>query len=310
MAEVEATSDPPDWNSFTLDLFCPRCDYNVRMLTGSRCPECGLDLEWPRIVAAAEQRGGNPTFEYRWRDRPVRSFFYTIRICVQPRRLWKSLSIADSPRGGPLAIFTLLTCGLYVTATVSAYVVGLAFLLMSRGRGATAIWNAIPNYLPDFFSIVIPDLAVYASIAALLWLFLQIFQQTISRCRVRNPQLIRVIVFTFAAFLCLKCLKAIPIIYLYAYAPPKWFSPLLSYIAIDYSAVGMCVVSLGYGLSSYLQIQRGWQIAICISVLTLLTCLTALVVISIACGTWGNPLARAVGRAWPGLGDSLWRLLN
>lgn len=39
------------------DTPCPRCAYNIRALTGSRCPECGSDLELrvglvePRLAA-------------------------------------------------------------------------------------------------------------------------------------------------------------------------------------------------------------------------------------------------------------------
>ncbi len=311
MAEAPILSNPPDWNAFTLDLFCPRCDYNVRMLTGSRCPECGLDLDWPRIVAAAEQRVDNPLFEYRWRDRPVRSFVYTLRMCLRPWRLWKWLSIADAPRPTGLTVFALLMCLFYIAMALSANAVGLATLLMAHGRSAgSIILHSLHNMVPDIGRESLLELFVHFLIAALLWLFLQLFQQTISKHRIRKLQLSRLVVFAFVSLLTVKLLNVISIVYLYSYTPASWFPVRSAYVLVDSMALGMCFISLGFGLNCYLQIPRGWGIAICLMVLTFLTCLTFVVVVSIAAGSWANPVALAFERAWPGLAYSLWLLLG
>src|ERR1051325_4004070 len=117
---------PPDWATLTIDLHCPRCGYNLRMLTGSRCPECGLDLEWERIVASAQSRIDSPLFEYRWRIEPVGSFIRTIQFAMRPWRLWKRISLADDPDVGGLTRFTVFAFALYALAySVIAYLGGL-----------------------------------------------------------------------------------------------------------------------------------------------------------------------------------------
>ncbi len=43
---VETTLDTDDRTNRAIaeDIFCPKCTYNLRGLTGNRCPECGLDI--------------------------------------------------------------------------------------------------------------------------------------------------------------------------------------------------------------------------------------------------------------------------
>lgn len=43
---VESTAVADDRTSRAIaeDIFCPKCTYNLRGLTGDRCPECGLDI--------------------------------------------------------------------------------------------------------------------------------------------------------------------------------------------------------------------------------------------------------------------------
>src|SRR5437660_519589 len=108
-----AVSTPPDWAHFELEVHCPRCGYNMRMLTGSRCPECGLDFDWGQIIAAAQERLESPLFEYQARKRPVRSLFATLWLAMRPRRLWKITPLALEPRVGLLLVQVALTGLIY-----------------------------------------------------------------------------------------------------------------------------------------------------------------------------------------------------
>lgn len=312
MHDGPPNSPPPDWNTFTLDLFCPRCEYNLRMLTGSRCPECGLILDWPRIVAVAEQRVNNPLFEYRWRDRPVRSFLHTTRLCVQPWRLWKGLSIADFPRPAGEFVFALLISSLYVIAVVVANAFGLAMLMSFYGRGTNVIVHRVLTLIPDFLMSALLDFVTHGFIIVLFWLYLQIFQQTISRHHIRRQQLLRIVLFTYVSLLMVKCLTVLPLLAECAYMPPAWFRPLItySYPAIDAFAVFMVFVSTGFGLHKYLRIERAWAVATCVFALVLLTSITPIVLSGIAFDTWSNPVIRTLGSAWPGAGQLLWRLIS
>ena len=44
-----APSDPPPIDS---DLFCPECGYNLRGLTGGRCPECGREFDLASLAVS------------------------------------------------------------------------------------------------------------------------------------------------------------------------------------------------------------------------------------------------------------------
>lgn len=41
-----------------IDLHCPGCKYNLRGLTRSRCPECGLEFRWEDLLRRSDQRSG------------------------------------------------------------------------------------------------------------------------------------------------------------------------------------------------------------------------------------------------------------
>jgi hypothetical protein len=98
-----------DQPELTRELRCPRCEYDVRMLPKPRCPECGLEFAWTDILAAAELRQRTPLFEYRWRERPLRSFFGTLVRTLYPPWLWRSVPLELKPRIGPLLLLALVT---------------------------------------------------------------------------------------------------------------------------------------------------------------------------------------------------------
>lgn len=55
-----------------VEVFCPTCGYNLRGLTGNRCPECGSDIE------AYRQRGSLLPWVYRDRIGRPRAFWKTV----------------------------------------------------------------------------------------------------------------------------------------------------------------------------------------------------------------------------------------
>jgi hypothetical protein len=55
-----ATNVPPDWSTLSTELSCPLCEYNLRGLTDSRCPECGFAFTWLRTVLwVCDSSGGD-----------------------------------------------------------------------------------------------------------------------------------------------------------------------------------------------------------------------------------------------------------
>ena len=99
----------PNWEE-TLDLPCPRCGYNLRMLTVARCPECGLVFRWREIIEAANatfETGG--FFEFDWQRRPLGAFLTTVARTLTPWRFWRRMPIAAKPHVLVLLVMIPLT---------------------------------------------------------------------------------------------------------------------------------------------------------------------------------------------------------
>lgn len=113
------TSAAPDWAAVDREILCPLCDYNLRGLSESRCPECGHQFDWNELLT--EGSHVHPfLFEHR-ADRPVRSWIQTFRASRVPLRFWQSVQ----PRHR-VALSRLYIYG----ATVVAVTVVIAMLLM------------------------------------------------------------------------------------------------------------------------------------------------------------------------------------
>src|SRR5205814_1416067 len=67
---------PPDWQSIAYVIECPLCEYNLFGLTQPRCPECGLDFNWPAVLDPNRQR--HPYLFEHHPESTVRSFFHTL----------------------------------------------------------------------------------------------------------------------------------------------------------------------------------------------------------------------------------------
>ncbi len=94
----------PDWDKIDFEVTCARCGYNLRMLTAPRCPECGLDFDWPDALDRSQN--SSPFFEHQWRHRPVQSWFLTVVAAMRPRRFARSISIQT--RIEPAGLWLLL----------------------------------------------------------------------------------------------------------------------------------------------------------------------------------------------------------
>jgi hypothetical protein len=212
---------PDDWFQ-PLDVHCPTCRYNLRMLRMPRCPECGLvfrwqvlldvscpryaeplgkvdedtcprcnlRLEWPALFNAATvlDRG---LFEYS--DHPVRAAFATWIAALNPWRFWKRIPL-ESPPAVPrlrrlrLAAITICLLGLVLVNTLSL-----------------RVWRfASPTSPVDFLYFICFQLPPYvlALTIPLVTLFgLPRFTPTLLRFRVRREQLLRCFCYASAGLL-------------------------------------------------------------------------------------------------------------
>lgn len=179
----------PDWSRFEAELRCPRCEYNLRMLTTPRCPECGLEFGWRELISAKADERECPVFEYQWRRRPVRSFLCTFGLALLPWRLWRIVRLEFEPRLGPLLALTVITfIALHV---ISAGVSGIWQMTIDRVYGGSVgFWASFgrsfgwPAVTGTLQTKLAPLLIVTASIA--------IYRLTLVRFRIRMAHVIRI----------------------------------------------------------------------------------------------------------------------
>lgn len=295
-----AASTPPDWSTLQIDLHCPRCGYNLRMLTGSRCPECGLDLDWDRIIASEERRIDSPLFEYRWRDRPIRSYFQTLSLCTRPWRLWQQISLFQSPRVGGLLLFFFATASLYCGAVFIEQVLSLFIRYwprMTTGRPLLLAFVIQPLIRSLIFA------STHVAIAASIFVVLQLFQQTFSKHHIRQSHILRLIVLAYPIIFPLKVIEdAIWILSWSGIIPLARHSDvILASVAFDGMALGYFLISLALGLSRYARILRSGQIALVVVGLTLLLWFSADLALFVSTGSWRNFFDECLEMAWPGL---------
>ncbi len=94
MTAMEANDPAPDWGVLEGELQCPLCQYNLRGLEQSRCPECGFAFSWSEILRG--QREKHPYLFEHQNKRNIWSFWKTYWMDCRPQRFWNELNPAQS----------------------------------------------------------------------------------------------------------------------------------------------------------------------------------------------------------------------
>ena len=269
----------PDWEAIGFDVLCSRCGYNLRTLTRPKCTECGLDFSWDRVLDKAGFRSSF-LFEHHWQSRPLRSWFVTVWRSLRPTKFWKSISMHERVAPKPLAFM--------VTIAVLCFPIifhGGAFLLhlfvyavlkamgtpriIGTGRmgGAVFINNKYWGFADAMEGIskqpligggtyIASILAIAAGLLFASFCVLAGLRKTLGRCRVRTPQVFRVMAYA-ATPICLM----IPLMVLAVVALSIifWSVPILPSI-FEFLGYTSLVVIPGYyfsaGLKHYLHLPR------------------------------------------------------
>lgn len=313
MPTNESTTCPdnvtPDWENAPLNLPCPRCGYNLRMLTLARCPECGLMFRWQEILDESNSRSKtNGFFEFEWRRRPIGAFFYTLAQTLMPWLLWRRMPLAATPRIGPLlamippTLLLLLILSTFVDLAWHEYIK----LEASRFRGQQdfsgfLFWN---RWYPLRYirSVLTP---LFGLVAA--WLSVQVFRQTIARYRIRQDQILRIFVLTWIAIVVAK--GASEWVCTFATMPYLWFwrrvFPSTVWQMINAIPTLVLVVSLGFAFRNYLRIRDGWFWAGLIVAMTVALLLFVETILSLAYfDSFANPFWDAVSEWFPPVRDA------
>lgn len=280
---------PPDWSTLDRELRCPRCDYNLHMLTSPRCPECGLEFEWAALLSTPEYRLDCPIFEYRWRKRPVRSFLFTLWLVLRPWRYWRMIRIEYEPRVSAIAVQIIL---LFFTHSLAFIAASLLWTYSaSLTIPAYPLAQQIQRTLSGFMSWAGLNqlLLTQAAPLPLLLLSLFVYQFTYRRWRIRWKHVVRVGVYAWMTWL-MSGLVLQLIFSLYSHLPMHWsifpqFRPPFGVrSALEALPMAFLVASLVIGFKRYLKLRGAWLAAIA----SLLLTTTAFATLSIAYVTYGR----------------------
>lgn len=208
-AESLLRDGSPHWADIPFEIYCPRCSYNLRGLTTARCPECGLGVDWQRLL---EQRiaGGDFLFEHAWRRGAVRSWCRTVAATLSPTRFWQRVTLYDPIHVAPLMVqlASTIAAALIVLHGLAYVIVWVAIFVFGagawRGNSLTRtqpmnpileqIWLLAhwPGSL-DRRYLYLPATIVlgFAGVAAVLYSL----HQTLGRCRVKRVHILRVVTY-------------------------------------------------------------------------------------------------------------------
>jgi len=262
-------------------LTCKKCGYHLCGLRETRCPECGTEFTWEEALARFH-RQRLPYFEYRWRDRPIRSFVRTWWMSLRPRKFWRTMQLHDPPQMGGLFFHVLFAWLLFT---------GIMHVLNAGGEVVSFVHDGLAwfqqtgrawvPYMLTYFrrGLLSPELTkVHVSLFA-WWLStlgaMLIFQQSMRRIQVRSAHVIRVWAYGVTPML----LAVTPIVFVISFGlilndlDYQW-GYLIFYFA------GICIIacagwSLWRAYCYYLKMPHGAGVVLAILVISFLVMMVA-----------------------------------
>lgn len=281
---------PPDWGALDRELRCPRCDYNLHMLTSPRCPECGLEFVWSALLSIPEYRQDCPIFEYRWRKRPVRSFIYTLWLVLRPWNCWRTIRVEYEPRLLPIAAQVILLLTFQSFVLMAAFLLWIFSFGLTRASGYSLVEEA-RRYLFGFASLssYAPMLLRLAAPLPLILAPLFVYRFTYSQWRIRWQHVVRVGVYSWMAWLVSGA--TIQLVFsLYSHLPlhvklfPRFRPTAVVETMIESIPISVFLLALALGFKRYLKLRRAWLAAVASFLITT----TAFATFSVAYVTYGR----------------------
>ena len=308
--ESSAGAAVPDWSTLDIELHCPRCDYNLKMLTSPRCPECGLTFEWDELIRATRNELHVPIFEYQWRTRPVQSFFETILRCMFPWTLWRRIPLAGPVRSGVLLVFVLFVVIAGAIVDVAAAAVGC----FAWTRKYSAFFGSLSTLevVGRHLEATVERTAVVLPLVVICTLGLAVMSQTLRSARIRAVHLVRVASYAFVAVVCWRAaIEGAQIAF--------WSSLLLfnfpwAWNLVDPPGENIAflagVVSIALAARHYLRISTPELAVLVIVLLMMLALLTVLIVSAAHWGSFQNQVSDAIRPGIPATCQALIDAVN
>lgn len=210
---------------------CPRCGYDLsgevdtwstQCPLQGRCPECGLDVDWARILNAALNA---PPWSFEHADRMnARAFFATLARLVLPWRFWRAIDMQRTIRWPRLIAMNALALLLLHLTCATARSLEVGANILFNWISSSPVFSATPldlalQFLRPFSTEYLPrPLAaglVEAAPFALLWVALTaalipLIRTTASRHGIRSRHAVRVALCGVCGALAVFWIAAIP----------------------------------------------------------------------------------------------------
>lgn len=290
----------PDWPNIEFEINCSRCGYNLRMLERPRCPECGLEFEWPTMLEIAAT-GSDFLFEHNWRTRPVGSFAATILRSFRPRRFWASVSLHERIALGPLLfMFAAGVVSFSIVLHGGALVIAGAMEVVFRVIGSPptssssalqiqrqmfALAEAPLRMARQTLFLLVPPILTFAGTLGLLLLL----RETLAKCRVREAQVFRVTAYMavpIAVWSSLTILLGTSVTIVVPSGYDSWilgFEPGLWVMLLMFLMVGAIITHhLAAGLRDYLLLPRPRILAASAAMVGIMFMMATIVILAMA----------------------------
>jgi hypothetical protein len=194
-------NDAPDWATLALELHCPRCGYDLRLLPQARCPECGLKFQWSELIAAAERRSQGVLFDEQWPEGCVRAFFGTLVRTLPPLRLWRQRRLDTCPARKALITLALALAVFYSGAWFVTHVVWYVFTAVWFWGVGRLTWGPGQFRALSMLADSAEKTAFLIVMGSAVWLATLGLWRTLRRAPVRPMQVARVVLLAWAGML-------------------------------------------------------------------------------------------------------------
>lgn len=224
---LPATPDaPPDWSTVKEEISCPLCEYSLRGLVESRCPECGYRFIWREMLDPSVRL--HPYLFEHHPERNLWSLRKTFVGSLRPKRFWNSIHPVQPSMPKRLVRYWALIALSFVLLLIlesslmtfamrarhiQARANNLAFISANPGWQASIIRQYGSNevfldrffpidaqylskYWSDYFRSQVPATIGVAMIPWVTLLSLLVFRISMRRARIRTIHVIRAVIYS------------------------------------------------------------------------------------------------------------------
>ena len=304
MSESWPPNDAPNWETLAVELRCPRCGYDIRLLPQPRCPECGLPFRWEEVIAAAAHRSRGVLFDERWPEQRMRAFFGTLVRALLPIRMWRQRRLDACPERKALLALALGLALFHIAALSLLSVVWYVHAAVWYWPKGCPVWGSVWYPWLDFVGGSAKVTAFLGALGLVMWLATLALWRTLRRALVRPVQVARVVLLAWAGMLGWRLVVewgfALASMGTWLARGATITDPWLWSIAtcVPFAVFGL---SLASGFRRYLRLNRGWADALLALLLAVAIIVAAWYAVSVyVYDDLKNPFTEVAEAAWPG----------